>query len=177
MKHSEQRMRPEMLRAGYLRQEDGRGEESLSTYPSLFEPGPILHRPTPKNSSIPDTSLYDESGPLPPHKKQETFGRQKTITIFGYSAANLEAIISRFRRYGAVEDINYGKNWIDLKYEDEKSMFKALSDNGKIINDEMVGVTQKYKKDGTSGILGGGGVFMKRERGAFARLFGYLFGE
>lgn len=150
-------------------------KEELSKYPSLFEPGPTLHRQVLKTTTVPDTSLYDDTTTPALQLKPTSIETQKVITIFGYSPSQLEPTIAKFREYGSISDINYGKNWMDIKYANDKSVFKALSNNCKIINGEMIGVVQKSRRE-VPLTFGREEVFIKRESGVIGRVIKYLFG-
>jgi Nup53/35/40-type RNA recognition motif len=159
-----------------LRKDEQKREEPLSKYPGLFDPGLVIHRPNPRNTTVPDSSLYDEQHP-PQEQKKESALYQKTVTVFGYSVRNLDRVRDRFRECGEVKEICYGKNWMDIRYEDERSMFKALSDSGTIIGGEMIGVVQRHKRERYFGGVWRESVFLKKKEGVFRKIFSYLFGE
>lgn len=127
-----------------------------------------------KGQYIPEGSVYDE---------QPTFAfprgssiPQKAVTVFGYSASNLEHVLRKFREIGEIKDLSYGKNWIDIKYEKEKCMFLALRESGVIINGEMIGVVQKARKNTAVGRVENTELFLKKDVGLLGRVLTYLFG-
>ncbi|OAG31601.1 hypothetical protein NEDG_00076 [Nematocida displodere] len=147
---------------------------SNATYPSLFEDSRGSEMSY-KHMYIPESSIYDEQVPL--KHKRDLHLSQRSITVFGYSATSVECVLRRFKTFGEIKDINYGKNWMDIKYDQEKQMFRALKENGTILNEEMIGVMQKNRKDVGSLRYGDDNVFAKPEEGILVRIFAYLFGK
>ncbi|KAI5171739.1 hypothetical protein NEFER03_1044 [Nematocida sp. LUAm3] len=127
-----------------------------------------------KNIFIPEESIYDDCSSSSYKNNQMSF--QRSVTVFGYSQENMDSIIRRFKAYGEIKEINYGKNWIDIKYEKEKPIYTALRENGSIINGEMVGVLQKNRKDISAPWVNDQSVLVKKEEGLISRFLSYLFG-
>ncbi|KAI5186337.1 hypothetical protein NEHOM01_1401 [Nematocida homosporus] len=148
------------------------GKEGIKKSPNLFEKeGPETKY---KDFYIPESSIYDsrpsttqKRGPIVP---------SRSVTVFGYSAGNLDHVMRRFKECGEIKEINYGKNWMDIQYEREKCMFTALRENGCILNGEMIGVVQKNRKDMGAIWLTEQEVLFKREEGVLTRILAYLFG-
>jgi len=126
---------------------------------------------------IPENSIYDEQQPVAAQKRP-FLGLQRTVTVFGYSPQNQEEVARRFKEHGEIKEISYGKNWMDIQYKVEKSMYKALRENGGIINGEMVGVVQKSRKETTHlAQYEKEQVLLKREEGVLGKIITYLFGQ
>lgn len=151
---------------------DERDKKGFST--ELFESD---HKPAraPLNIHVPEISVYDEQPPV--MYKKNPFPSQKAITVFGYSPSNLDSVLQRFKEHGEIKEINHGKNWMDIEYKSEKSIYLALKDTGTILNGEMVGVLQKNKKEiGFTHWNDKEQVFVKREEGVVTKILAYLFG-
>ncbi|KAI5189788.1 hypothetical protein NECID01_0694 [Nematocida sp. AWRm77] len=148
--------------------------ERRQLHTKLFEEGkeqtlPNLHL------HVPETSVYDEQPPVMYRKNMPL--SQKTVTVFGYSTGNLDSVLRRFKEHGEIKDINHGRNWMDIEYKLDKSIYQALKDTGSIQNGEMIGVLQKNKKEvGYFNRHEKEQVFVKKEEGVVTKIFTYLFG-
>lgn len=63
-----------------------------------------------------------------------------TVTVFGFPPGQVERILSRFHNYGEIIDRHEGYNWINITYKTPAMAERALTCNGTIINNVMIGV-------------------------------------
>lgn len=72
------------------------------------------------------------------------------VTVFGFSASQLDLVISYFHRFGHIHDRKHslnGGNWIHLKYSSRREAQSALSQNGKQVSSNlMIGVVSRRDK-------------------------------
>lgn len=123
---------------------------------------------------IPEASVYDEQ----PARREIREGAvsQRSVTVFGYSPENLEHVMDRFRKIGEIKEISHGKNWMDIKYCRDKSMFQAMQESGSIINGEIIGVAQRGRKSVLMDKLEGNALLANNSEGIISKIFTYLFG-
>ncbi|KAI5181018.1 hypothetical protein NEOKW01_1259 [Nematocida sp. AWRm80] len=140
--------------------------------PNLFESNTS---PINKKIAIPEASIYDEQPSA--LQNQHPFIQPKTLTVFGYSPSNLDCVLHRFKEFGEIKEISYGKNWMDIKYEKENCIYRALQESETILNGEMIGVIQKNRKGiGALQNYTKAQAFAKKEDGLIIKIFTYLFG-
>lgn len=90
------------------------------------------------------------------------------ITIFGSS--DIKVLEEKVRSFGEIKEIEYGRNYLNIIYENEESSQKLLELNKSFLNGELIGVFKQ-----TNVIKQNEEYFYKR-RGVFFRMFYYLFG-
>ncbi|KAH9386376.1 uncharacterized protein NEMAJ01_1272 [Nematocida major] len=139
-------------------------------------PGAYRGKKDEKNKGvyIPEASMYDEQPSFAPLR--DPVVSQKAVTVFGYSSANLEHILRKFKGIGPIKEIHYGKNWMDIRYEAEKYMFLALQESGRIINGEMIGVFQKSRRNVPTARVENPNALLRKDTGLIERVLSYFFG-
>ena len=75
------------------------------------------------------------------------------VTVFGFPAESSAAVLSHFRNFGNVRSYQFvgNTNWMNIEYESDVQAQVALSKNGTIIGDTMIGVVPMRKKHELSG--------------------------
>lgn len=127
-----------------------------------------------KEVYIPEASVYDEE---PVHMSTRGTGiLQKSVTVFGYSPSNLEHVLEKFSGLGEIKEMSHGKNWMDIQYKRDGSMFMALQESGIVINGEMIGVVQRARKSINMERIEKSALLVNKNDGLIGRVLTYLFG-
>lgn len=142
-------MNKEYFPSLFTRKKNKQNEEKEQ--PKLEEPKKI------KLVSLLDTSFT----PLKPIK-------HNYITIFGTS--DIQLLEEKVRSFGEVKEIEYGRNYVNVIYENEESGCKLLELNKTFLNGELIGV---YKQ---SNVIKQNEEYFFNRKGVFYRIFNYLFG-
>ncbi|ADM11779.1 uncharacterized protein Eint_070140 [Encephalitozoon intestinalis ATCC 50506] len=139
-------------------------------HPSLFRrknrPEDISEAVTEvKSTSIPQNTLYEE--PLVSQHR----AKKKYVTVYGFTAGNLDAVMDTVKSCGEVLEVEYGRNWINVLFDNEDSIKRCLRLNTTMIEDEIVGT---FRQGG--GIIDSSDIFV-RKKGVFTSIMEYLFGD
>lgn len=118
-----------------------------------------------KQVEIPQNTLYEE--PLVSQRRAQ----KRYVTIYGFTADNLEAVLEMARSCGEITEIEYGKNWVNVVFDGEEGVKRCLRQNTTMVGDEIVGV---FRQGG--GIVEDRDIFV-RKKGVFACVMEYLFGD
>ncbi|AFN83265.1 hypothetical protein EROM_070140 [Encephalitozoon romaleae SJ-2008] len=121
--------------------------------------------PETKSTSIPQNTLYEE--PLVSQHRV----KKKYVTIYGFTPRNLDAVIDAVKSCGDVLEVEYGKNWINVLFDNEESIKRCLRLNTTMIEDEIIGA---FRQGG--GIIEDHDIFV-RKKGVFTSIMEYLFGN
>nr|AGE96385.1 hypothetical protein ECU07_0210 [Encephalitozoon cuniculi] len=118
-----------------------------------------------KSASIPQNTLYEE--PLVSQHK----ARKRYVTIYGFTPGNLNAVMDAAKSCGDILEVEYGKNWINVLFDNEDSIKRCLKLNTAVVEDEIVGA---FRQGG--GIIEDWDIFV-RKKGVFTSIMEYLFGD
>lgn len=125
---------------------------------------------------IPEGSMYDEEPVRREIGEKQGVRSYRSVTVFGYTAENMEHVMKKFEEFGEMEGISHGKNWVDIEYKREKSMFQAMQESGSIINGEMIGVAQRARKSICVDTVEKSMLFAEKREGMISKVLTYLFG-
>lgn len=118
-------------------------------------------RPAP----IPQNTLYEE--PLVSQHR----ARKKYVTVYGFSAGNLDAVMDAIKSCGDVVEVEYGRNWVNVLLDSEEGVRRCLRLNTAMVEDEIIGA---FRQGG--GVVDDRDIFV-RKRGVFTSVMEYLFGD
>lgn len=139
-------------------------------HPSLFRrknkgAGDAEAVPEAKQAPIPQNTLYEE--PLISQRR----AKKKYVTVYGFSADNLDAVLDTVRSCGEVLETEYGRNWVNVLFGSDESVKRCLRLNTAMVGDEIIGV---FRQGG--GIVDDKDIFL-RKKGVFTSVMEYLFGD
>ncbi|KAH9411895.1 hypothetical protein HK407_02g03390 [Ordospora pajunii] len=139
-------------------------------HPSLFRrkcraEGPADMELDIKPAPIPQNTLYEE--PLVSQHRV----KKRYVTVYGFTPANLEAVLDMIRSCGDILEIEYGKNWVNVLFGGEEGIKKCLRMNTSIVGEEMIGV---FRQGG--GVVDDKDIFV-RHKGVFTSIMEYFFGD
>jgi hypothetical protein len=83
----------------------------------------------------------------------------------------MEQVLLELRKRGNLADVEYGKNWVHVLYENEEASRNCLKMNCSVIGGEMIGVVRRRKL-----ICDEKEIFVTR-KGIFSKVYEYLFGS
>ncbi|KCZ78306.1 hypothetical protein H311_00664 [Anncaliia algerae PRA109] len=137
-------------------------------YPSLFNRKKKQLReekeikPVEETKKIKLVSLLDTAiTPLKPIK-------HNYITIFGSTDTHI--LEEKVRSIGEIKEIEYGKNYLNVIYENEESNQKLLELNKTFLNGEMIGVFKQ------NNVVKQDEKYFYNRKGIFYRIFLYFLG-
>ncbi|EPR78767.1 hypothetical protein SLOPH_2106 [Spraguea lophii 42_110] len=113
--------------------------------------------------SIPLNTYYEDDRYNVVNKVEKEY-----ITVFGFSSENTEKIVELIKTKGSIKNMEYGRNYVNVTFEDVNDYEDVISMNRTMVEGEYIGV---FRNNMVSR-----GNIKKKEKGLISKMLEYLFG-